>query len=135
MACAFRKKGDMKRDSRHSETVLPLADWYRLPDGRLCRALTFTLWEGGALIDVWMRDGAILSVAWKLGENPKLNPVVAARAGEWWRFRSCADHGRLNKIGEIPFAIPDVWGFSGKHNEELVSCGCLVPDDTGLDLP
>jgi len=115
---------------RGKEMVLDLAPWYRLPQGQLCRALAFTLWEGGALIDVSVQGGTIQAISWKLGERPLLEAVYQARPGEWWRFKSCSRHGSKNQIGELPFMVPDPWPYYGNLNAEMVSCGCLVPDET-----
>lgn len=108
--------------------VLRAAAWYRLPDGQIGRVLSFCLHEGIALsIDLWTEKG-VRTVSWKDGQAPELVPLETPRVGEWWHFLSCSRHGSRNVIGELPFLISERWPFFGKASEELVSCGCLVPD-------
>ena len=108
--------------------VLRLTQWYRLADGTIGRILSFCLQEGVSLIDLWTVNG-IRTVSWKEGKPPELVPIDSPKVGEWWHFLSCSRHGSRNVIGELPFKIPERWSFFGKPCEELVSCGCLVPDE------
>lgn len=122
--------------SPHTGFVLRAVPWYRLPDGQIGRILTFCHVPGVPLsIDLWTEKG-VRTVPWREGRPPELVPIDSPRVGEWWHFLSCSRHGSRNVIGELPFRIPERWSFLGKSCEELVSCGCLVPDeDFGAKRP
>jgi hypothetical protein len=110
--------------------------WWRLASGELVWVVGAV--KKGSRIHAHVRKpgGKGLLLIWSSFEKGLL-PLVDVRPGEWWRFRVCPSHGRVSPIGELPFRVPESGSgapsLTGVPTRELVSCGCLTPDEAQED--